>query len=150
MKISRITALAIVAVGLALVIAGPLMPAGERLTRLDLPRPGHVTDLAPGRDGSVLVGTQDGDIWRLLGGQWSHLAIDLGGQPVTALTAEPIGNPTQNPIGTAKGLVNAPAGMPPLSMRISDELLTGNGLVVGTGDGLWVQGVGVWRQALPG
>lgn len=150
MKTSHITALGIVILGLALLIAGPLLPGGERLSRIDLPMPSHVTDLALGGDGSILAGTQDGEIWRLLGGQWSQLAIDLGGQPVTALTAEPIGDPTRGPIGTAAGLVNPPAGMPPLTMRISDEILTNNGLVVGTGDGLWIQGAGVWQQALPG
>lgn len=150
MKTSRITALAIVAVGLALLITGPLLPGGDQFSRLDLPSQSHVTDLAPGDDDSVLAGTQDGEVWRLLGGQWGRVGIDLGGQAVTALTAEPIGHPTQRPIGTASGLINAPAGMPPLTMRISDELLTNNGLVVGTGEGLWVQGAGVWQPALPG
>jgi len=150
MKISRTTAFAIVAVGLALLIAGPLLPGGKRLSRLDLPSESHVTDLAPGDHASVLAGTQDGEVWRLLGGQWGRVAIDLGGQPVTALTAEPIGHPTQRPVGTAAGLFNPPAGMPPLSMRISDEILTDRGLVVGTGEGLYLQGVGVWQPALPG
>jgi hypothetical protein len=143
-------AVTIVAVGLALLISGPLLPGGERLSRLDLPGQGHVTDLAPGDQDSVLAGTQDGEVWRLLGGQWGRVGIDLGGQPVTALTAEPIGHPTQRPVGTAAGLINPPAGMPPLAMRISDEILTGKGLVVGTGEGLWVQGLGVWQPALPG
>jgi hypothetical protein len=150
MKTSRMTASAIVAVGIALLVSGPLLPGGERLSRLDLPSQSHVTDLAPGDDGSILAGTQDGEVWRLLGGQWGRVGIDLDGQPVTALTAEPIGHPTQRPVGTAAGLVNPPPGMPPLSMRISDEILTDRGLVVGTGEGLWVQGVGVWQSALPG
>ncbi|MGB5831027.1 MAG: ABC transporter substrate-binding protein [Thiohalocapsa sp.] len=148
MKASRTIALGVAAIGLALLIAGPLLPGGERLSRLDLPSPGHVTDLAPGGDGSILAGTQDGEIWRLVTGQWGPVAIDLGGHPVTALTAEPVGYPTRGPIGTAAGLVNAPPGMPPLSMRISDEILTSNGLVVATGTGLQIQAAGAWQPAL--
>lgn len=149
MKITRSMALGIAGLGLALLVAGPLLPGGERVTRIDLPRTVHVTDLAPGGNGAVLAGTQDGEIWRLIDGQWGRVTIDLGGQPVTALTAEPVGKPTQGPIGTAAGLVNPPAGMPPLTMRISDEIATNAGLIVATGEGLFIQGAGSWRQALP-
>ncbi len=149
MKTTRSIALGIAGLGLALLIAGPLLPGGERVSRIDLPSAGHVTDLAPGGNGSVLAGTQDGEIWRLIEGQWGRVAMDLGGQPVTALTAEPVGNPTQGPIGTAAGLVNPPPGMPPLTMRISDEIATDDGLVVATGEGLWIQGAGSWQQTLP-
>jgi hypothetical protein len=149
MKTTRSIALGIVGLGLALLVAGPLLPGGERVNRIDLPSAGHVTDLAPGGNGSVLAGTQDGEIWRLIEGQWGRVAMDLDGQPVTALTAEPLANPTQGPIGTAAGLVNPPPGMPPLTMRISDEIATDDGLVVATGEGLWIQGAGNWRQTLP-
>jgi hypothetical protein len=149
MKTTRSIALGIAGLGLALLIAGPLLPGGERVSRIDLPSAGHVTDLAPGGNGSILAGTQDGEIWRLIDGQWGRVAMDLGGQPVTALTAEPVGNPTQGPIGTAAGLVNPPPGMPPLTMRISDEIATDEGLIVATGKGLWLQATGDWQQALP-
>lgn len=150
MKTSSMLALGVVAIGLSLVIAGPLLPGGERVTRLDLPSRSHVTELAQGPDGAILAGTQDGEIWRLLRGQWTPVAMALGGQPVTALAAEPVAMPTQAPVGTAAGLVNPPPGMPPLSMRISDEVQTDKGLVVGTDDGLWMQGAGAWVHALPG
>jgi len=150
MKISRTQAIGITVLGLGLLIAGPLLPGAERITRLGPPSRGHVTDLAPGGDGSFLAGTQQGQLWRLRGGEWTTVRIDLGGQPVTALPAEPAGDPAAGPIGTAAGLVNPPPGMPALDTRISDELATAGGLVVGTGEGLQIQGAGAWQPALPG
>jgi hypothetical protein len=150
MKTTKTTALAIAGLGLALMIAGPLMPGGERMVRNDPPRTGHVTDLARADDGSVLAGTQDGELWRLMDGAWSRVGIDLGGHPVTALAADLSGDPARGPIGTAGGLVNAPAGLPALDERISDESATENGLVVATGEGLRVEADGAWQQALEG
>jgi hypothetical protein len=148
MKTSRTAALAIVALGLALLVAGPLIPGGERLIRNDPPRTGHVTDLARADDGSVLAGTQDGELWRLADGVWTRVDVDLGGQPVTALSADLSGDASKGPIGTGGGLVNVPAGLPPLSVRVADEWMTGQGLVVATGEGLYIQGDGSWQQAL--
>jgi hypothetical protein len=148
MKISRTAALAIVALGLLLLIAGPLIPGGERLSRNDPPRTGHVTDLARADDGSILAGTQDGELWRLADGAWTRVDVDLGGQPVTALSADLSGDPAEGPIGTGGGLVNTPPGLPPLDERIADEWMTSAGLVVATGEGVHIQGDGTWQRAL--
>jgi hypothetical protein len=148
MKSSRVTALATVAAGVALLIAGPLIPGGERLIRNAPPDVGHVTDLALADDGSVLAGTQQGELWRLADGVWSRVDVDLGEQPVTALSADLSGDPAKGPIGTGGGLVNGPAGMPALKERITDEWMTENGLVVATGEGLHMQGDGQWERAL--
>jgi len=148
MKTSRAAALAIVAVGLILLVAGPLIPGGERIIRNDPPRTGHVTDLALADDGSILAGTQDGELWRLDDGVWTRVNVDLGGQPVTALSADLDGDASRGPIGTGGGLVNVPSGMPPLSERVADEWMTSRGLVVATGEGLRVQGDAEWQQAM--
>jgi hypothetical protein len=150
MKTTRTPALAIAGVGLLLLIAGPLLPGGERMTRNDPPRTGHVTDLARADDGSVLAGTQDGELWRLADGAWTRVRVDLGGHPVTALAADLSGDPARGPIGTGGGLVNAPAGLPALNERIGDERATAKGLVVATGNGLRVEIEGAWRKALEG
>jgi hypothetical protein len=148
MKTTKTTALAIAGLGLILLITGPLLPGGERMVRNDPPRTGHVTDLARADDGSVLTGTQDGELWRLADGAWSRVAVDLGGQPVTALAADLSGDPARGPIGTGGGLVNAPAGLPALNERISDESATDKGLVVATGTGLRIEADGAWQRAL--
>ncbi len=70
MNTNRTLALALVAVGLLLIIAGPLLPGGERAVVNDPPRTGHVTDLARADDGTILAGTQDGELWRLADGVW--------------------------------------------------------------------------------
>lgn len=150
MKLSKTTALAVVAFGLILLVAGPLLPGGEHLSRLNLPSQSHVTALAADTTGSILVGNQDGELWQLNEGQWGRIGIDLDGQPVTALPMAMASEPQRASIGTGGGLVNAPPGMPPLLMRISDILPIGNSLLVGTGDGLWMQQAGAWQQALPG
>lgn len=150
MKASRPVAIGIAVLGLILLIAGPLIPGGERLVRNAPAGSGHVTDLARADDGSILAGTQDGELWRLADKQWERVDVDLGGQPVTALSADLAGDASQGPIGTGGGLVNAPSGMPPLDVRVADEILTGNRLVVATGDGLYVQGDGAWQRALEG
>ena len=149
MNKKSITALLIAVLGLVLVVAGPLLPGGERLIRNDPPRSGHVTDLALADDGSALAGTQDGELWRLADGAWSKVDVDLNGKPVTSLSADLSGDPAQGPIGTGGGLVNAPAGMPPLDVRVSDETATRNGLVVATGEGLRVQSDGAWASVQP-
>ncbi|TVQ88563.1 MAG: ABC transporter substrate-binding protein [Chromatiaceae bacterium] len=148
MKITRTAALGIATLGLALVIAGPLLPGGERLVRNDPPRTGHVTDLARASDGSILAGTQDGELWHLSNGVWRRVPVDLGGQPVTALAADLTGDPARGPIGTAGGLVNPPPGVPPLNERITDEQPTRNGLVVATGEGLLIQRGDRWERVL--
>lgn len=148
MKITRTTALAIAALGLALVITGPLLPGGERLIRNDPPRTGHVTDLARASDGSILAGTQDGELWHLRDGAWRRVPVDLGGQPVTALAADLRGDPARGPIGTAGGLVNPPPGVPPLNERITDEQPTRAGLVVATAEGLLIQRGERWERVL--
>ncbi|KAA6186610.1 ABC transporter substrate-binding protein [Thiohalocapsa marina] len=150
MQMSRTGALAIAGLGLALLIAGPLLPGGERLIRNGPPQGGHVTDLARAADGSVLAGTQDGALWRLAEGRWSRINLDLGGQPVTALPAGVANDLMRAPIGTAGGLINGPPGLPPLRDRVSDQAVTDAGLVVATGDGLQVAGDGRWQTALPG
>jgi hypothetical protein len=150
MNSNRMTALALVAAGLLLIAAGPLLPGGERVVVNDPPRSGHVTDLARADDGSILAGTQDGELWRLADGLWGPVMIDLGGQPVTALAADLSGDAARGPIGTAGGLVNGPAGLPALTQRISDEAATEAGLVVATGDGVLVQGTSAWEQHLAG
>jgi len=148
MKTSRTAALSIVALGIMLLIAGPLIPGGERLARNAPPRAGHITDLARADDGSILAGTQDGELWRLHQGLWSKVDVALDGQPVTALSADLSGDPAKGPIGTGGGLVNVPAGLPPLDERVADEWMTDQGLVVATGNGLYIQGDGTWRRAL--
>jgi len=148
MKTSRTAALGIVGVGLLLLVAGPLIPGGERLIRNDPPRSGHVTDLARADDGSILAGTQDGELWRLDDGVWSRVQVDLGGHPVTALTADLAGDPATGPIGTGGGLFNSPTGLPPLDERVADEWMTAKGLVVATGEGLYIEGDGSWQRAL--
>ncbi len=150
MNANRTTALILVAAGLLLLVAGPLLPGGERVIVNDPPRTGHVTDLARADDGSILAGTQDGELWRLADGEWAKVDIDLGGQPVTALAADLSGDPSEGPIGTAGGLVNAPTNMPPIEQRISDEQPTAFGLVVATGEGLLVQQKGGWSPQLQG
>lgn len=150
MNANRTTALILVAAGLLLIVAGPLIPGGERVIANDPPRTGHVTDLARADDGSVLAGTQDGELWRLADDEWAKVDIDLGGQPVTALAADLSGDASEGPIGTAGGLVNAPSGLPPIEQRISDEQPTAAGLVVATGEGLLVQGAGDWTPRLTG
>ncbi|WP_295541191.1 ABC transporter substrate-binding protein [uncultured Thiohalocapsa sp.] len=150
MNTNRTLALALVAVGLLLIIAGPLLPGGERAVVNDPPRTGHVTDLARADDGTILAGTQDGELWRLADGVWGRVNIDLDGAPVTALAADLSGDPSEGPIGTGSGLINAPSGLPPVTVRISDEAPTAGGLVVATGDGLLVQGDNAWRRQLAG
>jgi hypothetical protein len=150
MKTNRTLALTLAGAGVLLIIAGPLLPGGERTALNDPPRTGHVTDLARADDGSILAGTQDGELWRLADGAWERVAVDLNGQPVTALDADLSGDPSEGPIGTGGGLVNGPAGLPPITARIADEEATGAGLVVATGDGVLVQGDGNWRPYLSG
>jgi hypothetical protein len=150
MKTNRTLAVALIVAGLLLIVAGPLLPAGERVMLNDPPRTGHVTDLARADDGSILAGTQDGELWRLADGLWSRVIVELDGQPVTALSADLSGDPSQGPIGTAGGLVNRPAGMPPVTERVSDEAATSAGLVVATGDGLLIQDGSDWRAELDG
>jgi len=150
MNHERIPALALVVAGLALIIAGPLLPGGERTLINDPPRTGHVTDLARADDGSILVGTQHGELWRLADGTWDRIGIDLDEQPVTALSADLAGDPREGPIGTSGGLINGPAGLPPVSEPVTDEAATAAGLVVATGDGLLVQGDEAWRRQLAG
>ncbi|MCF7984379.1 MAG: ABC transporter substrate-binding protein [Thiohalocapsa sp.] len=149
MKTTRTTAFAVVALGIVLLVAGPLLPGGERLTRHDPPQLGHVTDLAMADDGSVLAGTQDGELWRMQSERWTKVDVELGGQPVTALAADLSGDPARGPIGTAGGLVNAPTGLPPVSVRISDETPTAKGLLLGTGEGLLLQSGDTWERLIP-
>lgn len=150
MKASRPVAIGIALLGLILLIAGPLIPGGERLVRNAPVDSGHITDLARAVDGSILAGTQDGELWRFANDQWARVNIDLGGQPVTALSADLAGDASKGPIGTGGGLVNAPAGMPALQVRVRDEILANGRLLVGTGDGLYVQGDGQWQRTLEG
>jgi hypothetical protein len=150
MQTNRTLALTLAGAGVLLIIAGPLLPGGERTALNDPPRTGHVTDLARADDGSILAGTQDGELWRLAGGAWERVGVDLNGQPVTALDADLSGDPREGPIGTGGGLVNGPAGLPPVTVRVGDEEATPRGLVVATGDGLLVQGDGRWLSYLAG
>jgi hypothetical protein len=150
MKSNRTLPLALVAIGLLLIVAGPLLPGGQRLVLNDPPRTGHVTDLARADDGSILAGTQDGELWQLAEGLWERVIVDLDRQPVTALAADLSGDPSEGPIGTGGGLVNAPAGLPPVDERVSDEAGTAAGLVVATGNGLLIEGDSTWRRQLEG
>jgi hypothetical protein len=150
MRTNRKLALALAAAGVALIVAGPLLPGGERTLINDPPRTGHVTDLARADDASVLAGTEHGELWRLADGAWQRVGIDLGRQPVTALSADLAGDPREGPIGTSGGLVNGPAGLPPVTERVSDETATAAGLLVATGDGVLVQADGVWHRHLRG
>lgn len=150
MNTNRTLALVLVAVGLLLIVAGPLLPGGERAVVNDPPRTGHVTDLARADDGSILAGTQDGELWRLANDLWGRVDVDLGGEPVTALAADLSGDPSEGPIGTGGGLVNAPSGLPPVTVRVSDEAATAGGLVVATGNGLLVEGQNDWQRVLDG
>lgn len=150
MKASRPTAISLAVLGLALIIAGPLIPGGERLVRNAPPNSGHVTDLERAVDGSILAGTETGELWRYAGGQWQRVDVDLGGHPVTSLSADLTGDASKGPIGTGGGLINEPAGMPPLEVRVRDEIMADQRLLVGTGKGLYVQGDGQWRQTLDG
>ncbi|WP_295884918.1 ABC transporter substrate-binding protein [uncultured Thiohalocapsa sp.] len=150
MNTNRTLALGLAAIGLLLIVAGPLLPGGERALVNDPPRTGHVTDLARADDGSILAGTQDGELWRLADGTWAPVDVDLGGAPVTALAADLSGDPSKGPIGTGAGLVNAPGTLPPITVRVSDESATAAGLVVATGDGLLVEADGDWQRQLPG
>lgn len=150
MNFSRPIAIGIAVLGLVLLIAGPLIPGGERLVRNAPAGSGHITDLALADDGSILAGTEDGQLWRLGNHHWRPVDVDLGGHPVTALSADLAGDASKGPIGTGGGLVNAPAGMPPLNERVSDEILAGDRLIVATGDGLHVQTGGAWQRALEG
>ncbi|MBK5929432.1 HVO_0234 family beta-propeller protein [Halochromatium salexigens] len=150
MKASRPVAIGLAVLGLILLIAGPLIPGGERLVRNAPIESGHITDLARAEDGSMLAGTEDGGLWRFANDQWTRVAIDLGGHPVTALSADLAGDASKGPIGTGGGLFNAPAGMPALEVRVRDELLANDRLLVATGDGLYVQGDGQWQRTLEG
>jgi ligand-binding sensor domain-containing protein len=150
MQANRSVALACVLAGLALMIAGPMAPGEERLVRIAPPDMGHVTDLGRARDGTVLAGTQDGDLWRLDGGGWSRLQVPTNGQPITALPLDWPGDPSSAPIGTGGGLLNPPGGLPPIEARVSDVLAARGRLVVSTGDGLQIQGNGAWISALQG
>ena len=150
MKTSRPIAVGIAVLGLILLIAGPLIPGGERLVRNAPLGSGHITDLALADDGSILAGTQEGELWRYADDLWLRVNVDLGGHPVTALSADLAGDASTGPIGTGGGLFNVPAGMPELPVRVRDEILAGDRLLVGTGDGLHVQGDGQWLRALEG
>ncbi|WP_058556127.1 hypothetical protein [Thiohalocapsa sp. ML1] len=150
MQSNRPLALALIAAGLIAIVAGPLLPGGERLVPNDPPRIGHVTDLARADDGSILAGTGKGELWRLTDGVWQRVDIDLGGHPVTSLEADLSGDPSEGPIGTAGGLVNGPSGLPAVTERVSDEAATAAGLVVATADGLLVERGGNWQRQLPG
>jgi hypothetical protein len=150
MKTTRPIAAAMVFAGVALIVAGPLIPGEARLTRIAPPEMGHVTDLGRAQDGAILAGTQDGDLWRLDGGGWSRLPVSTGGQPITALPLDWAGDPTLAPIGTGAGLLNPPPGVPALETRISDEVDADGRLVVATDDGVRVQGDGAWVAALDG
>jgi hypothetical protein len=150
MKASRPVAIGIAALGLLLLIAGPLIPGGERLVRNAPAGSGHITDLARALDGSILAGTQDGELWRFANNLWSRVNVDLDGHPVTALSADLDGDASKGPIGTGGGLYNPPAGMPDLKVRVRDEILAGQRLIVATGDGLHVQADGQWQRALEG
>ncbi|MBK1621409.1 hypothetical protein CKO42_23945 [Lamprobacter modestohalophilus] len=150
MKASRPIAIGIAVLGLILLIAGPLIPGGERLVRNAPIGSGHITDLARADDGSILAGTQDGELWRYASDLWTRVNVNLGGHPVTALSADLSGDASKGPIGTGGGLYNVPAGMPALPVRVRDEILAGGRLLVGTGNGLYVQGDGQWLQALEG
>ncbi len=150
MKASRPVAIGIAALGLVLLIAGPLIPGGERLVRNAPADTGHITDLARAKDGSILAGTQEGELWRYANDLWTRVNVDLGGHPVTALSADLAGDASKGPIGTGGGLFNAPSGLPELPVRVRDEILAGQRLLVGSGDGLYVQGDDQWLRALEG
>jgi hypothetical protein len=90
-------ALAVVGIGLALLIAGPLLPGGERLIRNEPPGGGHVTALARAHDGAILAGTEDGALWRLADGVWTAVAAALDNHPVTTLNADLSGDPATGP-----------------------------------------------------
>ena len=150
MNNNRTLALALVAAGLLLIVAGPLLPGGEGLVPNDPPRSGHVTDLARADDGSILAGTGKGELWQLQDDLWRRVDIALGGHPVTALAADLSGDPSEGPIGTAGGLVNVPAGLPPVDERVSDESATAAGLVVATVDGVLVESGGTWQRWIEG
>jgi hypothetical protein len=148
MKASRPVAISVAVLGLALIVAGPLIPGGERLVRNAPPDSGHITDLERALDGSILAGTEAGELWRYTSDQWQQVPVDLGGQPVTSLSADLGDNAAKGPIGTGGGLVNVPAGMPPLPVRVRDEIMAENRLLVGTGKGLYVQGDGQWLHIM--
>jgi hypothetical protein len=150
MKASRPAAIGIAIIGVVLLVAGPLIPGGERLVRNAPVGIGHVTDLARADDGSILAGTQDGELWRLASDHWTRVNVELGGHPVTALSADLSGDASKGPIGTGGGLVNVPAGLTPLSVRVSDEILAQGRLIVATGDGLHLQSDSGWQRALEG
>ncbi|MCG6939839.1 MAG: hypothetical protein LJE69_01130 [Thiohalocapsa sp.] len=150
MNTNRMPALVLAAVGVALIVAGPLLPGGERAVVNDPPRTGHVTDLARADDGSILVGTQHGELWRFADSTWGRIGINLDNQPVMSLSADLAADPRHGPIGTSGGLVNGPPALRPVRQRVSDVIITSAGLVVATGDGLLVQGDSTWRRQLAG
>ncbi len=150
MTSNRTLALALATAGLALIVAGPLLPGGERTLINDPPGSGHVTELARADDGSVLAGTERGELWRLARGTWSRVDIDLDRQPVTALAADLSGDPREGPVGTGGGLVKGPVGLSVVTERVSDAAATAAGLVVATSNGLLVQGDGDWHRLLAG
>ncbi len=145
MKTRRTLSATLSILGLILAIAGPLLPGGDRLVRIDLPDEGHVTDLALGSDASVLAGTQAGEVWRFRDGLWEPDRVDSDDQPITAL----IGDPDSNPFGTASGLKNPPAASPPLKGRVTSLLQTERGLLVGTDNGVQIQTGTGWDQPGP-
>jgi hypothetical protein len=139
----RILATLLMTLGLGLAALGFLLPGGERLIRGNLPLETHVTVLAPGDRGSILAATQAGEIWRYEAGAWEQEEVDLGGRLVLALRGEP----SRHPIGTATGLLSsAERGSPPGHPRVSDLLETESGLLVATGDGLWIHSGDRWHH----
>lgn len=150
MQSTRSIAAIMVLAGIGLIVAGPMIPGEERLVRIAPPEMGHVTDLGRAQDGTVLAGTQDGELWRLDGGGWSRLPLATGGQPVTALPLDWPGDPTRAPVGTGAGLLNAPPGVPPIATRVGDEVDADGRLVIATDNGVLIQDSGGWASALQG
>ncbi|HSO84426.1 hypothetical protein [Thiocapsa sp.] len=148
MTLRRIAVAAPIAIGLVLIALGFLLPGGERLIRENLPLETHVTVLAPGDDGTILVATQAGEIWRFDGAGWEQEDAGLDGRLVLALRGEP----GDHAIGTASGLVSPSGLAPPLgNPRVSDVLETAEaGLLAATPEGLWVHADDTWHRPLSG
>ncbi len=144
MDLYRFFALLLIPPGLFLALIGPSIPAGQGLVPIGPPSPSHVTGLAAGADDTLLAATQAGEVWRYDQEQWTK-ELDLAGKVITAMAGEP----PQAPIGTGSGLWWPDQVTPPGDPSILDVLEVDDGMVVTTGQGVWILADGRWQHRMP-
>lgn len=143
----RCLAVALLAIGAALMLAAPWLPGGPHLIVDDPPRQGSVTALSARDRDIVLAATQSGELWRLApGDDWRLIERDPRERPVMAIASG-----MEPPLlGTSAGLRHWRGPAAPEAPRVGDLLVAGDELLLATTAGLLTFDGERWASSLSG